>query len=144
MTADYTSAFSAIDEIAYFYAREELDSEEAQLRFLQSWWCKTYSRPLKDPLLQEYSLEELYFEFRDRIEREDAIEENATHETDKIEQKKQDDAMAWAEEEEKKEAEEIEKEWTPSEQDKAWMEEQTRKAKEEFGEDFGEDINEDF
>lgn len=61
--------------------------------------------------------------------------------------------MAWAEaEEEKEEAELNKKEWSPSDQDKEWMEEQNRKAleeeikkaKEEFGEEFGEDIVEDF
>lgn len=34
---------------------------------LQWWWCRQYNRPLKDPLLQEYTLEELqieYFMFR--------------------------------------------------------------------------------
>lgn len=29
---------------------------------LQWWWCKHYHRPLKDPLLQEYTIEELQIE----------------------------------------------------------------------------------
>jgi len=29
---------------------------------LQWWWCNHYRRPLKDPLLQEYTLEELQIE----------------------------------------------------------------------------------
>lgn len=100
-------------------------------------------------------MEELYYEFRDHVERDRSIEVNAEQETDKIEQEKQDDALAWAEAEEQKELDELEakeKDWKPSDVDKAWMEEQTRKAleeelkigKEQFGEGFGEDISEDF
>lgn len=29
---------------------------------LQWWWCKFYHRPLRDPLLQEYTIEELQIE----------------------------------------------------------------------------------
>ncbi len=58
--------------------------------------------------------------------------------------------MAWAAAEEAKELNELDKqekepkEWQPSEQDKAWMEEEMRRAKELYGEDFGEDISEEF
>lgn len=42
---------------------------------LQRWWCKKYNRPRKDPLLSEYTLEELMIEYlEDRIE-EDPSEE---------------------------------------------------------------------
>lgn len=37
--------------------------------WLQRWWCKKYNRPRKDPLLNEYTLEELMIEYL-----EDAIE----------------------------------------------------------------------
>lgn len=30
---------------------------------LKFWWCKKYNRPLKDPLLQTYTLEELQIEY---------------------------------------------------------------------------------
>ncbi len=30
---------------------------------LSIWWCRNYSRPFKDPLLKEYTTEELYYEF---------------------------------------------------------------------------------
>jgi hypothetical protein len=118
------------------------------MRFLMSWWSKTYSRPLKDPLLQEYTLEELYYEYRDRIEREKAAQEAAEQKADNIEQEKIDDALAWAEAEEKAESEgktdSNGNTWLPSEEDKAWMEKELQQAKEEFGDDFGEDINEEF
>lgn len=142
------SAFACIDRITEANARESLDNESAQLRFLQSWWSRTYNRPLKDPLLLSYTLEELYYEFRDRIEREKAVEEQSQQETDKIEQAKIDDAMSWADAEEAKELQDLESNstdsWKPSEDDKKWMEDQLKEAKEEYGEDFGEDIDEDF
>jgi len=108
-----------------------------------SWWSKTYNRPLKDPILQTYTLEELYYEYRDKIERDIAVREMSEKETDKIEQDKIDDAMAWADAEEQKEKEQT-GEYSVSENDIEWMNAQMKKAKEEFGEDFGEDINEDF
>ena len=55
--------------------------------------------------------------------------------------------MAWAEAEEKKEAESTqgkERGWSPTPEDRAWMEDQIANGKEAFGEEFGEDINEDF
>jgi hypothetical protein len=37
--------------------------------WLQRWWCKKYERPSKDPLLAEYTYEELFVEFmEDQIE----------------------------------------------------------------------------
>lgn len=30
---------------------------------IKTWWCQHYNRPFKDPLLQEYTLEELWEEF---------------------------------------------------------------------------------
>ncbi len=142
------SALEAIDAIVEKAARESLDNEAAQLRFLSFWWSKTYSRPLKDPLLQEYTLEELYYEYREHIEREKASKERTEQEADNIEKAKEDEALAWAEAEEKKEAEDASKEnrpeWLPTEQDKTWMEEQLKQGKELYGEEFGEDISEDF
>jgi hypothetical protein len=60
------------------------------------------------------------------------------------------DTMAWAEAEEAKELKELEEKgaakasWQPSPADKAFMDEEMKKAKELYGEDFGEDISEDF
>lgn len=128
-------------------AREELDNEAAQLRFLSFWWSRTYSRPLKDPLLAEYTLEELYYEYRQHSEREAAAKEKVEQEADNIDKAKEDEALAWAEAEEKKEAlaaNGSDLEWQPTEQDKAWMEEQVRQGKALHGEEFGEDISEDF
>jgi hypothetical protein len=47
-------------------AAARLDKE-----WLQRWWCQKYNRPRKDPLLAEYTLEELMIEFfEDLIEME--------------------------------------------------------------------------
>ena len=123
---------------------------------MQSWWSRTYNRPLKDPLLLSYTLEELLYEFYDRIEREKAQEEKTNTESDKIEEAKEKEALDWAEQEEKRELEEelrlngskLDKPYngdpTKDPQNIAWMEEQLKKGKELFGDEFGEDIVEDF
>ena len=129
------------------------------LLFLQSWWSRTYNRPLKDPLLLSYTLEELLYEFYDRIERAKAAEERIDEESDKIEEEKDKAAQDWAEAEELKELEaekmaEAKKASARQSEQKPdpakdpdnirWMEEQIQKAKAEFGESFGEDIEENF
>jgi hypothetical protein len=90
-------------------------------------------------LLQDYTVEELYYEYRDKVERERAAEEQAEEATDTIEQKKLDDVQAWADAEEAREAEEAKKA-----EDEEWMKKQIDEAKADFGEDFGEDIGLDF
>mgnify|MGYP003344983046 FL=1 len=137
----------AIKNIAAYNARAELDDEHQLLLFLQSWWSKVYNRPLKDPLLATYTIEELLYEFYDKIEREKASYERVEAENDKIEEKKEQEALDWAEKEEKREQEEASKvndNPTEDPENIKWMEEQIKKAKEEFGDSFGEDIEESF
>lgn len=120
--------------------------------FLKSWWSSTYNRPLKDPLLESYTLEELIYEFYDKIEREKAREERVTQETDKMEEAKEKEVLDWAEEEEKKELEEMRqaeaaaKAVNPAQDPEniKWMNEQLEKAKIVHGNTFGEDIEEKF
>jgi hypothetical protein len=38
-------------------------SLDALKRYLEFWWCKTYNRPLKDPVLLSYTIDELCYEF---------------------------------------------------------------------------------
>ena len=53
-----------IQSIAKAHHLEEATSSmEAFARFLRWWWCRTYNRPLKDPLLEQYTLNELCYEF---------------------------------------------------------------------------------
>lgn len=105
--------------------------------FLRSWWSKYYSRPLKDPMLDEYTTEELYYEYADKIEREKAADIHAEEERDRIEDDKQKEVLDWAEQEEAKELMELKK----KQEDEAWMAEQLKKEKELHGEDFGEDVS---
>ena len=119
------------------------------IRFLQSWWSRTYSRPLKDPILLSYSFEELLYEFFDHQEREAYAEEMRDKESDKIEDEKMDAALQWADEEESKENSGLDPRATSSTpkvtpDDIAWMEEQMRQDKAQYGESFGEDIVEEF
>jgi hypothetical protein len=104
------------------------------LLYLQSWWSREYNRPLKDPLLDSYTIEELTYEYYDRIERRKASEETLDLESDKIEEDEMQANLDWAAEEERKELEELERVRQGIEQ----------QGKEEHGEDFGEDLNIDF
>lgn len=45
------------------HCEDPLASLEAFRRFLEFWWCRTYNRPLKDPVLAQYSLDELTYEY---------------------------------------------------------------------------------
>ena len=38
-------------------------NEESLLSYLKRWWCIHYNRPYKDPLLLEYTFEELLLEY---------------------------------------------------------------------------------
>ena len=152
----------AIREITRYNANAELDNEHQLLLFLHNWWCKTYSRPYKDPLLQTYTLEELLYEFFDRIEREKAAETQVDEDADRIEDKRVQENLDWAEEEERRELEALRKQqeeiankanessMNPAEDpdNKTWMEEVMQReieaAKKIYGDDFGEDIKEDF
>ena len=117
--------------------------------FLKSWWSNLYNRPLKDPLLESYTLEELLYEFYDKMERQKAQEERATKEADKMEEAKEKEVLDWAEEEEKKELEELRKAAAnnnPAQDPEniKWMNEQLEKYKEVYGDSFGEDVDETF
>jgi len=128
------------------------------LLFLQSWWSSTYNRPLKDPLLLEYTLEELLYEYYDKSERLIAASERAEQESDKIEEDKEKKTLDWAEQEEKLELEEeariaatkseseseLEIDPTKDPSNIAWMEKQMQEAKAIYGDNFGEDISLDF
>ena len=150
------SLIESIHRIAYHNARADLNSEEQLLLYLQSWWSRTYNRPLKDPLLQTYTLEDLLYEFYDRIERQKAQQEQLEQDNDKIEENKEKAALDWAEEEERKElAAETSRKFKESDKSQpsnpasdptniAWMEKQLEDAKQVFGEDFGEDIDDNF
>ena len=53
-----------IRKLAVAHQLEEPTSgTDALLRFLRWWWCSTYNRPFKDPLLMSYTADELTYEF---------------------------------------------------------------------------------
>jgi len=150
-----TSVVDDIQKLAAYNARSDLDTDEKLLLFLQSWWSRTYNRPLKDLILLSYSLEELLYEFYDRIERSKAEDERLERDSVKIEEEKDKSDEDWAEKMEREEreatlreaatkSEEPLKDPTKDPANVAWMEEQIQKGKEEFGESFGENIDEGF
>ena len=147
----------SIKKIAAHNARASLADDKQLMLFLRSWWSKLYNRPLKDPLLQSYTLEELLYEFYDKVERNLADEERASNAEIREEEVKDKGFDDWAAEEERKEAEATAKKSkssTPEEKpavdpakDPAnvkWMEEQIRLAKAELGDDFGDDLELNF
>lgn len=110
---------------------------------------------MKDPLLLSYTLEELLYEFYDKIERRAAEEERSELDSVKIEEDKEKKVLDWAEEEERKEMEALKSQASKEEaqvtqdptKDPAnikWMEEQMNQGKKIFGDSFGDDIEEDF
>lgn len=53
-----------IRKLAIAHQLEEPSSSvDALLRFLRLWWCRTYNRPFKDPLLMSYTIDELCYEY---------------------------------------------------------------------------------
>lgn len=141
------NVIECIRAIAAYNARADLKSEYQLTLFLKSWWSNLYNRPLKDPLLESYTFEELLYEFYDKIERQKAAEERAIKEADKMEEVKEKEVLDWAEQEEKKELEELQKAAANPAQDPEnvkWMNEQLNKYKEIYGDSFGEDIDESF
>jgi hypothetical protein len=150
-SSDNPTIVDCIKAIAAYNARASLDNEYYMTLFLKSWWSNLYNRPLKDPLLESYTLEELIYEFYDRLERSKAAEERSAQETDKMEEAKEKEVLDWAEQEEKKELEEMrmaaEKAAADPTQDPEnikWMNEQLDKYKQAYGDSFGEDIDESF
>jgi hypothetical protein len=106
---------------------------------LRSWWSKTYNRPLKDPLLDTYTIYELLYEYKNRVERIRASELDIELEADKIEDAAVEETLDWIEEEERKEKETVLR--LQKEKDDQWMVDQLKK---ENGEDFGKDIDLNF
>jgi hypothetical protein len=147
-----------IRKIAAHNARTSLNDDKQLLLFMQSWWSKLYNRPLKDPLLLTYTLEELLYEFYDKIERSSAEEERSHKDETLTEEAKEKDVMDWIAEEERREAQantpkvQSEKKSAsvaPTDPTKdpgnmKWMEEQIRLAKQELGDDFGDDLELNF
>jgi hypothetical protein len=80
------------------YGRGELVRDEDELfSFLRRWWCQYYRRPYKDPLLEQYTLEELYFEFLDITYESRHPQESATANSDpKLPAAPTEDDYKWA------------------------------------------------
>lgn len=56
--------FDLIQRLARAHHIEDpLHNVDAFTRFLQFWWCQKFNRPLKDPVLQSYTLDELCYEY---------------------------------------------------------------------------------
>jgi len=120
-----------------------LTTQSNILTYLKIWWSRHYKLPIKHPTLQEYTLEELTYEYYAHNEYDKSVQERLEHENVKIEEEQLSNATAWADQ---MEAEENESAVNPVQdpENMAWMEEQMAQAKAVYGEHFGEDISEDF
>lgn len=152
---DELSIAESIRRIAAINARANLEDEVQLKLFLQSWWSRTYNRPLKDPLLEAYTLEELLYEFYDRVERRAAEEERIKDVEVMQEDSKNKEDLDWADKMEQEELAKIKSKAASEEEKKIedptkdpenvkWMEEQIKLNKAQFGETFGENIDVNF
>lgn len=103
-TKEEFTLFDQIEEIAKFDVRT-VEGEKAVLNFLMCWWSAKYNRPLKDPILLSYTLEELILEYNLVIQREAAQKERLDEQDDKIDKEKWEEAESWADEMEREEEE---------------------------------------
>jgi hypothetical protein len=128
------------------------------------WWVHTFNLPLKHPILQSYTFEELVYEYHAYQERKAAYAASIEEEADKIEEAKAKADEEWADQMEREEAEERAREEAAKakkaeeakkesqaqldpRKDPAnikWMEEQIEKAKKKMGPEFGEDLKVSF
>lgn len=136
-----------IKALAAQNARASVTDDYQLWQFLKSWWSSHYNRPQKDPLLAEYTLEELLYEYFDIIERQKASEEKANSNNDKIEDEKRQKDLDWAEKMEQEEAELEKRKAQASIMEKqidSVLPKEIVEGKEVHGEDFGEDLNLEF
>lgn len=139
----------AIQKITNYQASHPNEDSDSMELSLKSWWSNTYNRPLKDPLLDSYTVYELMYEYFDKIERKNAIHKAVEQENDRIEDSKLDETLSWIEQEEKQEAEkraakkveeveEVKEEQPVATDDESWM---LQQLKDQYGDEFGEDVN---
>ena len=142
-----------IQQIARQHVREDTGIENIT-RFLMLWWSNQYKRPLKDPLLLSYSLEELMYEYYAHTERNIYEQEQLQAENDRIEEERIQADEDWADDMERQEAEERVaraeaekakqiKDPTQDPEHLEWVEKQLKESDTIF-EDFGQDLNIDF
>ena len=109
------------------------------------WWCNHYKRPLKDPILQEYTLEELIYEFYTVKEKRVYENELADAESDRIEEEKIQAEEDWADMMEAEDEDEPEYDPLQDPKNIEWMEKEIENSKLLFDDEtFGEDVSLNF
>lgn len=102
---------------------------------MSGWWSSRYSRPIKDPLLQTYTLEELLYEYFLHTEKDVVDAEQIENAKGKEEDDKLDAEEAWADQMEAEFEAELEAERKKTEQEE-WMKKQLEEESQEFKEDL--------
>jgi hypothetical protein len=90
--------FDSVKQLAEGGLDKKLLTYEELLFRLRRWWCHHYKRPYKDPLLDDYTFEELAFEYFDIT-----AERNTKTLEEKVSEEAETEDRAWAEEEEARE-----------------------------------------
>jgi hypothetical protein len=108
------------------------------------WWSNRYNKPLKDPTLLSYTLEELAYEYHLFSEAQSYNMEIAEEESDKIEEAKVQEDEDWANEMEREEQEASINNPLDDPNNIKWMEEEMARQKQLFGDSFGDDIMDNF
>jgi hypothetical protein len=103
--AEYNSrllSLELIDSIKQLIdgSTDKVNSYDELLFKLKRWWCHQYNRPYKDPLLDSYTFEELYFEYYDVTGKKVEDDPMSASKTEIPEEE-----WDWAEQSEKEEAE---------------------------------------
>ena len=114
-----------------------------------NWWSNYYNRPIKDPLLQEYTLHELMYEFHTKTAFKRQEQERDNKNRDKIEEEQasiSSEALAWADqmEEEDEELEKPNLDPLSDPENIKWMQDLLNEEKQKHGETFGEEMSIDF
>jgi len=138
-----------IQQVARQHVRDETGMENVT-RFLMLWWSTHYKRPLKDPLLLSYSIEELMYEYYIHMEKNRFEQEQFQAESDRIEEDKEKADEDWADEMERQEAEELiakaeakkqKEDPTQDPEHQDWIKKQLEDGDTMFGQDLDIDFN---
>jgi hypothetical protein len=105
---------------------------------IKLWWCEKYNRPLKDPLLEDYTEEELLFEYFTLVENE-SYRKELKEEGDRIkEEESLEEDNDWADQMEamEKESKQPEEEPELTQDDIEWMQKEIQEDEDHDHEDM--------
>lgn len=92
MSEDRKTKIYYFKKLALHNIEEKPSDGQSLLKFLKRWWCNYYNKPYKDPLLEEYTLEELLLEYYEILfTKDEEAKKEAILEIDKIDNEEDDE-----------------------------------------------------